>query len=71
MSDEGATARPRIARIWRGRTTREPADKYAAYLHEHGIRPLEGRAPGVQLFRRDREERRGDGLGTLRPNRQS
>ena len=44
-----------IARIWRGRTTRERADEYAAYLYAHGIRPLEEKALGVQLFREDRE----------------
>jgi hypothetical protein len=49
------TARPTIARIWRGRTTRARADEYASYLYEHGIRPLEEKALGVQLFREDRE----------------
>jgi hypothetical protein len=47
--------KPRIARIWRGRTTRARADEYAQYLYEHGIRPLEEKALGVQLFREDRE----------------
>lgn len=46
---------PTIARIWRGRTTAARADEYAAYLHEHGIKPLEQKALGVQLFREDRE----------------
>jgi hypothetical protein len=46
---------PTIARIWRGRTTRNKADEYAAYLYEHGIRPLEAKALGVQQFREDRE----------------
>ena len=49
------TARPTIARIWRGRTTRARADEYQAYLYEQGIRPLEEKALGVQLFREDRE----------------
>lgn len=49
----GAT--PTIARIWRGRTTRETADAYAPYLYEIGIKPLEEKALGVQLFREDRE----------------
>jgi hypothetical protein len=44
----------RIARIWRGRTTRANADPYAAYLYENGIRPLEEKALGVQLMREDR-----------------
>jgi hypothetical protein len=47
---------PRIARIWRGRTPRDRADDYASYLYEHGIRPLEERALGVQLLREDRED---------------
>jgi hypothetical protein len=47
--------RPTIARIWRGRTTRARADEYATYLYEHGIRPLEEKALGVELLREDRE----------------
>jgi hypothetical protein len=46
--------KPRIARIWRGRVPRARADEYATYLYEHGIRPLEEKALGVQLFREDR-----------------
>jgi hypothetical protein len=46
--------KPTIARIWRGRTTRTRADEYATYLYEHGIKPLEQKALGVQLFREDR-----------------
>jgi hypothetical protein len=46
---------PTIARIWRGRTTRARADEYAKYLYEQGIKPLEQKALGVQLFREDRE----------------
>ena len=45
---------PTIARIWRGRTVAARADEYAAYLYEHGIKPLEEKALGVQLFREDR-----------------
>jgi len=45
---------PTIARIWRGRTEASRADEYEAYLHEHGIKPLEAKALGVQLFREDR-----------------
>jgi hypothetical protein len=55
MSNAGSASPPRIARIWRGRTTRAKADEYASYLYEHGIRPLEEKALGVQLFREDRE----------------
>jgi hypothetical protein len=45
---------PAIARIWRGRTTAERADEYARYLYEHGIKALEEKALGVQMFREDR-----------------
>jgi heme-degrading monooxygenase HmoA len=51
MSD---TNRPTIARIWRGRTTREGADEYEAYLYEVGIKPLIQKAMGVQNLREDR-----------------
>ncbi|WP_309083594.1 hypothetical protein [Chelativorans sp.] len=47
--------RPTIARIWRGRTTRERADEYEAYNYEAGIKPLIEKALGVQTFREDRE----------------
>jgi heme-degrading monooxygenase HmoA len=49
-------ARPRIARIWRGRTTPARADEYAAYLYEHGIKPLIEKALGVQQLREDRAD---------------
>jgi hypothetical protein len=45
---------PTIARIWRGRVVCERADEYAAYLYEHGIRPLEEKALAVQQLREDR-----------------
>lgn len=47
--------RPTIARIWRGRTTRQRADEYEAYLYEVGIKPLIEKALGVQSLREDRE----------------
>ena len=47
--------KPMIARIWRGRTRREDADRYEPYLRSEGIPPLEKTALGVQLFREDRE----------------
>jgi hypothetical protein len=50
-----AKAKPAIVRIWRGRTTRAKADEYAAYLYEHGIRPLEEKALAVQQLREDRD----------------
>jgi heme-degrading monooxygenase HmoA len=46
---------PTVARIWRGRVKRDRAEDYATYLYEHGIRPLEQTAQGVQLLREDRE----------------
>lgn len=48
--------KPTIARIWRGRTTRAKADEYARYLHQHGIKPLEEKALGVQSLREDRDD---------------
>ena len=45
-----------IARIWRGRVPRPRADEYQRYLYEHGIRPLEEKALGVQLLREDRAD---------------
>ncbi len=55
MAKSGNGKTPAIARIWRGRTTAEKADEYAEYLYEHGIKSLEEKALGVQLFREDRE----------------
>ena len=53
--NQSNAAQPRIARIWRGRTTRAKADEYARYLYEAGIKPLEKKALGVQSLREDRE----------------
>jgi len=53
MSTSRHSSRPAIARIWRGRTIRAKADEYARYLYEHGIKPLQEKALGVQLFRED------------------
>lgn len=47
---------PAIARIWRGRTRRERADEYEAYNYEAGIKPLIGKALGVQTLREDRAD---------------
>lgn len=52
---ESTKGQATIARIWRGRTKREIADRYARYVYEEGIKPLEEKALGVQLFREDRE----------------
>lgn len=46
--------RPTIARIWRGRTTRDRADAYEAYYNEAGIKPLMEKALAVQSLREDR-----------------
>ncbi len=54
MSVSSTASQPKIARVWRGRTTRERADEYESYLHENGVRPLEEKALGVQMLREDR-----------------
>jgi hypothetical protein len=53
MSGRNAVT-PKIARVWRGRTTRERADEYEKYNYEAGIRPLMAKALAVQTFREDR-----------------
>lgn len=52
-NEQGQT--PKIARVWRGRTTRARADEYEAYNYEAGIKPLLQKAMAVQTFREDRE----------------
>jgi heme-degrading monooxygenase HmoA len=47
--------KPAIARIWKGRTTKEKADEYSKYLYEVGFLPLVKKALGAQFFREDRE----------------
>src|SRR5262245_59851331 len=54
--DGGKPQKPKIARIWRGRTTAAKADEYATYLYEHGIKPLEEKALAVELLREDRAD---------------
>ena len=46
--------KPKIARIWCGRTTTDKADAYAKYLYEVGFLPLVKKALGAQMFREDR-----------------
>lgn len=46
--------KPKIARIWRGRTTNAKAEEYAKYLYEVGFLPLVKKALGAQMFREDR-----------------
>jgi heme-degrading monooxygenase HmoA len=48
------SAKPTIARIWRGRVPAAKADEYARYNYEAGIKPLEEKALGVQSLREDR-----------------
>ncbi len=48
-------ATPTIVRIWRGRTTRDRADEYEAYLFKNGVKVLSERALAVSQFREDRE----------------
>lgn len=45
---------PAVVRIWRGRTRRAVADEYEAYNFEAGIKPLIGKALGVETLREDR-----------------
>ena len=53
-----ASKQPTIARIWRGRTTRERAEsEYEAYNYEAGIEPLIGKALGVQNTSRGSRQR--------------
>lgn len=47
------TAKPLVARIWRGATLPERADAYQAYNYEAGIKPLIEKALGVQCLRND------------------
>jgi hypothetical protein len=53
MKECSMTTSATIARIWRGRTTRDRADAYEAYLLREGIPVLKDKALGVQVFRED------------------
>ncbi len=55
MKTPAKEVQPKIARIWRGRTTKENAAAYAKYLYKHGFLPLAEKALGAQMFREDRE----------------
>ena len=50
------TIKPKIARIWRGRTTKVKAEEYHQYLYEVGFLPLVKKALGAQMFREDRAD---------------
>ena len=57
MADANDARRPRIARIWRGRTSRERADEYLRYWREEGgLHPLADTALAVQMLREDRDD---------------
>jgi hypothetical protein len=56
MTTAGGEFRPRIARIWRGRTNRADADAYARYWRDHGFPPIAERALAVQMLREDRAD---------------
>jgi heme-degrading monooxygenase HmoA len=56
MTASSSGFRPKIARIWRGRTTRARADEYARYWREHGFPPIAEKALAVQMLREDRED---------------
>lgn len=53
MTKDDATA-PRVARLWRGRTTESMADEYERYLYDEGVKKLRATKGnlGVQVFRR-------------------
>lgn len=54
MADADAAQRPRIARVWRGRTSRARADEYLRYWREDGcLHPLADTALAVQVLRED------------------
>lgn len=55
MTERESKPAPRIARIWRGRTSVARADEYAAYLREAGVTPLLEKSLGAQMFREDRD----------------
>ena len=56
MTSTSRTVRPKFARVWRGRTTRDKADAYEHYWLENGIGPLQAKgALGVQMLREDLE----------------
>src|SRR5262245_35146420 len=56
MTSQTHAARPRFARIWRGRTTRDKADAYHRYWLANGIAPLQAKgALEVQMLRREAE----------------
>lgn len=45
--------KPRVARIWQGRTRESVADEYMAYLYEEGVKKIRATQGnlGVQVFR--------------------
>ena len=49
--------KPRVARIWQGRTRAAIADAYMAYLYEHGVKKIRATKGnlGVQVLRQTRD----------------
>lgn len=55
---ETAGAQPKFARVWKGKTRKEDFESYSLYLHQFGVRKIEG-IPGnirVEMFRALRED---------------
>jgi len=54
--------KPRVARIWQGRTRESVADEYMAYLYEEGVKKIRATQGnlGVQVLRQVR-----DGVATF------
>jgi hypothetical protein len=55
MNSVNNAVQPKIARIWRGRTTAARADEYQRYLLAVGFPPLVEKAMAAEMFREDRE----------------
>jgi len=58
MMNDSAGTKARFARIWKGKTRKEDFEAYSRYLHEFGVRKIEG-IPGnvkVEMFRALRED---------------
>lgn len=55
MNTANGAVQPKIARIWRGRTTAAKADEYERYLLDVDFRPLVEKALAAELFREDGE----------------
>jgi heme-degrading monooxygenase HmoA len=49
--------KPRVARIWQGRTRAAVANEYAGYLYEHGVKKIRATKGnlGVEVLRQTRD----------------